>query len=207
MRRYEWSVRTAALLRGVECRTRSEGIHLTFDDGPDPRSTPGLLEALARHGARATFFLLSHRAAADPGLLRATVDAGHSIASHGRGHVDAWRVKAAEAIADLSEGTDALEQALGRPIRRVRPPFGRLRPATLHWAIGTGRTICLWSRMPGDFRPDATPETVARRVAERVRPGDIVVLHDARSGAAETAARTAERLADRWPLLPLVEVP
>jgi peptidoglycan/xylan/chitin deacetylase (PgdA/CDA1 family) len=103
-------------------------IVFTFDDGPNPRTTPLVLDALARHHIRAVFFLVGDKAAnpsprVAPIIARILRD-GHVIASHTMKHLDLCRVPDAAAVADLDDGKAAVEQAAGVPTAWVRIPFG-----------------------------------------------------------------------------------
>ena len=178
----DYGPRAAAGLPGVICRGPARGddgtpiAYLTFDDGPDPAGTPLLLDALARHGAAATFFLLGARAALDPAMARAIADAGHGVGSHGWEHVAGWR--GTGSAQNMERGATALEDLLCLAVADVRPPYGQLAPALYRWARTSGRRIVLWDTMPGDFVPGVAPEVLARHVTRRLRPGSIVALHD-----------------------------
>jgi peptidoglycan/xylan/chitin deacetylase (PgdA/CDA1 family) len=156
---------------------------LTFDDGPDPVGTPMLLRALERFSARATFFVLAERGARNAALVRAIAQAGHVVGSHGWSHLDAWRDR--RSLDDLRRGTAWLEDILGRPVVDVRPPYGRITPATYRWTRAENRRIVLWDSMPGDFA-DGPAAVLARRLTRRLRPGSVIVLHD--GAAAQRAA-------------------
>jgi peptidoglycan/xylan/chitin deacetylase (PgdA/CDA1 family) len=185
-------------------REGAPSAYLTFDDGPDPAGTPLLLGALERFAARATFFLLAGKAARDAGYVRSITGAGHAVGSHGWSHLDAWRDR--RALADLRRGTAWLEDALGAPVRDVRPPFGRVTPASYRWARSENRRIVLWDSMPGDFASVPTRD-LARRLLRRLRPGSIIVLHDgasARRAADVLDAALPELVGAGWrfPALP-----
>ena len=161
-------------------RLPGAGLHLTYDDGPSPATTPPLLDALG--AAPATFFLLADAVRRHPTLARALADAGHAIGLHGPTHADPWRHRLR-----ASAWTDArhtLEDATGTAVVAMRPPFGHLTPGLLRWARRHSLPVWLWDVMPGDFRPGATPDTVASTTAHWARPGSVVVLHE---GAAVSA--------------------
>ena len=160
-------------------------VALTFDDGPDPESTPQVLDVLARHGATATFFCVGHRARSHPELLRRVQAEGHAIGSHSSTHrVSGLRPRAV--LADFDEGHSAVEEVLGRPVRLFRPPHGNL-----DWGVVPGLRVrpfrtWLWTVDSGDYEPGATTESIARR-AGAATAGDVVLMHDALEEAAPGA--------------------
>ncbi len=123
----------------------SDAVALTFDDGPDPRHTPAILEELRRLDALATFFLVGDRAAAHPDLVRRIVADGHAVGSHSGSHPDPWRLSLRSLAREYRRGRTLVEQAAGRPVHLFRPPKGYidLRGAL---AIGGARvTSWLWT--------------------------------------------------------------
>lgn len=190
----------AALLPGVLARTDGPARHLTFDDGPDPRTTPALLDTFAEHGQTATFFLLADCADTHPALVRRIANEGHTLATHGTRHTDFWK-HPRRAVVEMHEAVERLENATGTTIRYVRPPYGHLTFALWRWARQTGRTVALWEAMPGDFLPSATPERLARELNHRTRSGSLVVLHDGPAAMPE-AVRLALRAGLRSDALP-----
>jgi peptidoglycan/xylan/chitin deacetylase (PgdA/CDA1 family) len=184
----------APLLPGVVARGPAHDadgaprLYLTFDDGPGDDHA-ALLDGLARHDARATFFFLGERAERRPEFVRAAAAAGHGVGAHGWSHADPWRMPRAALLADFARACAALEDPTGRPVRDVRPPYGHLTPALARWCRAGGRRIVLWDLMPGDFVASATPEAVALRIVRRARPGSVVVLHE--GGMVGPVARAA----------------
>ena len=181
-------------------------LYVTVDDGPDAQ-TPRWLETLDRHDARAVFFLSAPLAEARPDLVRAIAEAGHRVGNHGDAHVSAWRTAPARLGAAFDRAERVLEDLTGGPVRDVRPPYGRLTPGLVRWALSGGRRLVLWDTMPGDFLPSRTPERLAAEVVTLARPGSVVVLHDGAPTARATAALdlALPRLAAagwRFPALP-----
>lgn len=161
---------------------------LTFDDGPDPRTTPAVLDALAEAGVRATFFVLGSRAERHPELIARLVDEGHELALHGWRHRHGWVRWPGEAYADVVRGAQELERLTGAPPRFFRPPHGAWTWAQRAAVRRLGLTPVHWTVEAHDWHPALGPEDVVRRVAERSHPGDVVVLHDAGPGGKTTAA-------------------
>lgn len=162
---------------------RPEEIALTFDDGPNPAWTPRLLELLARHDVKATFFLVGKFASVETGLARTIADSGHAIGNHSWTHPNLARTPAAQVLNELTRTKDALEQVIGRPVRLFRPPYGARRPYVLHTARELGMTPVMWNAMTNDWE-EPSAERIAERLTRKVlaagRRGCAgnIVLHD-----------------------------
>jgi peptidoglycan/xylan/chitin deacetylase (PgdA/CDA1 family) len=171
---------------------------LTFDDGPNPAWTPRLLEILASHEVRATFFLLGSRAQAEPVLARQIAAAGHLIGNHSWSHRNLALASASRIEQELSRTSQALEQITGSPIRFFRPPFGARRPEVLRTARRLGMTPVLWNAMTSDWENPPAQAIANRliraidRLADRGRAANIV-LHD--GGHQTPAANRAPSIA------------
>ena len=156
-------------------------VALTFDDGPHPETTPRLLDILAAHDAHATFFLVGERAARFPDLVRAIADAGHALGIHGLRHEAMVLQSASRAAADLRAARRILVDTAGLPdpaaVRLFRPPYGFKTAALCRAAARLGLVTVAWSCDPRDY--DLVNANALRaRVAARLRPGDIVLLHE-----------------------------
>ncbi len=153
-------------------------VYLTFDDGPSAYSDE-LLKMLAESQVRATFFLRGDRIAHHGDAARSIVDSGHGVGHHSYSHLDAWRNSWSEVEMDLSRGANAVSELLGRPVRWMRPPYGRFRVETLAWCRRNDQRMALWDVMVPDFTPSVSEEKAVAVVHEYVRPGSIIVMHDA----------------------------
>jgi peptidoglycan/xylan/chitin deacetylase (PgdA/CDA1 family) len=136
---------------------------LTFDDGPNSTWTPRLLDALARHDVRATFFLLGSLAEAEPELVRRIAAVGHLIGNHSWSHPNMARASASRVREELKRTNETLEQITGMSVKFFRPPFGARRPAVLRIARELGLTPVLWNAMTSDWS-----EPSAERIAEQL---------------------------------------
>ncbi|MFC4059079.1 polysaccharide deacetylase family protein [Planomonospora corallina] len=155
-----------------DCR-RVKCVALTFDDGPG-RHTGTLLRHLAKHDARATFFVVGRNAAADPGAVRRTAEAGHEIGNHSWSHRDLTRLSDSGIRADLARADRAIEKATGAAPELFRPPYGALDAGVRKQA---GRPVVLWSVDTLDWRYRDSA-TVARRAVKGAKPGAVILFHD-----------------------------
>src|SRR5690606_17793523 len=126
-------------------------VALTFDDGPDPRTTPRILDLLERRGQRATFFVIGQKAEAHPELLRRIHAGGHLLALHGYIHRWFYAFLTPTTVQqDIQRTQDAVEAATGtRPVL-FRPPVGQASPRTVAGARRAGVAIVGWSTRTGD---------------------------------------------------------
>ena len=155
-------------------RTAEAAIALTFDDGPDPASTPAVLEALARHGMKATFFMVGARAARHPELVARVADAGHEIGNHSWDH-PSLPTLGVRAVARQLGRTRAVLAPRGGTL--MRPPYGHQSLGSHLVARGLGYRVVIWNVVATDWLADDAA-TLAGRVLERAAPGAIVLLHD-----------------------------
>ncbi|WP_307846641.1 polysaccharide deacetylase family protein [Actinospica durhamensis] len=153
-------------------------VALTFDDGPDPASTPLFLAALDEAGVKATFFLLGTMVQKAPWLAREIADAGHEVALHGWAHRAHVAVPPAQTFRDLREGRDEVASAIGQAPQWYRPPYGVATAATFSACRKLGLRPVLWSAWGRDWTAKATPESVFQTVARDLRGGGTVLLHD-----------------------------
>ncbi|MGB7265892.1 MAG: polysaccharide deacetylase family protein, partial [Terracidiphilus sp.] len=147
--------------RAVIAPARPGELALTCDAGPNARWTPRLLDVLAKHEVRATFFLLGGRAEAEPELVRRIAAAGHVIGNHSWDHPNLAQSANSRIREELKRTNDALEQITGAAVRFFRPPFGARRPAVFHIARKMGLKPVLWNAMTADWS-----EPSAERIAE-----------------------------------------
>ncbi|MEX0663587.1 MAG: polysaccharide deacetylase family protein [Acidimicrobiia bacterium] len=159
-------------------RGRSGHVALTFDDGPDPASTPKFLAELDRLDWRATFFMLGTMARKAPGLVAEVVAAGHEIAVHGDEHRNMLRRSPWSARADIQRCRDTLAELAGREPVFFRPPFGTLAFGAFWGARRAGLTTVLWTNWGRDWRDESSPEIVTEELLARDIDGGTLLLHD-----------------------------
>lgn len=160
------------LARVITWRGRRDDrrVALTFDDGPVDGFTDEVLAILARHGARATFFVLGERVERHPDVVRRIAEGGHDVGVHG------WDHSSAE-LPRQTVRTAAALGALGVTTRLFRPPRGRLDPRTLGWMVSRGWSTVMWSfDMLDSMRHEG--KRAAAIDPRAIRGGDIVLWHD-----------------------------
>lgn len=193
--------------RALTAPARAGELALTFDDGPNPAWTPPLLDLLAGHNVRATFFMLGGFAQAEPELVRRVAAAGHLIGNHTWSHPHLSSTPAARIREELTRTTAALEQITGSPVKYFRPPFGARRPVVFRIARELGLTPVLWNAMTSDWsEPSATriAEALIRKIDRNQQRGFAtnIVLHDgnhrAREGKREPSVTAAGTLLTRY---------
>lgn len=157
---------------------RPDHLALTYDDGPDPVSTPHFLDLLDRHGRTATFFLLGAHVARHPALVAEMAERGHELAVHGWEHDCVLAVRPGRLAAQLRDTVAVIEDTTGRRPRWYRPPYGVLSTPALGAARASGLRTVLWSAWGRDWEARATPERIVRTVGRTLAPGGTVLLHD-----------------------------
>lgn len=170
----------------VMTRTRDACLrYLSFDDGPEPGHTPKLLDTLAKHGVKASFFLVGEKIEQYPEIVQRIVAEGHMIGNHSYSH---WSFSNMNLTKQLDEvyRTDALLRLFdNRPHHRMRPPSGYIGAQLLLHFARRKRNLVYWSYDSLDYQ-DAPVETlIARLRDDPPAPGDIVLMHDDSDKAAE----------------------
>jgi len=156
----------------------SRQLALTYDDGPNDPHTLHLLDVLARHNVRATFFLIGRFVAQRPDIVRELAKAGHAIGNHTFSHPNLIFASKERTKRELRECDQALTDAIGESSSLLfRPPFGGRRPATLRVARSSGFEPIMWRVTGYDWRGRAA-EYIQRKVQAQLRGGDIILLHD-----------------------------
>ncbi len=166
--------RTQRRLRALCASTRS--LVLTYDDGPSEELTPRLLDLLRSHGARATFFLLGHRAVENPSIVGRIVEHGHEVACHTHKHLNAWHGWPWRSVTDMNAGYRALSRWVPAD-GMFRPPHGKM--TLLTWAALRRRRapVGWWTINGGDVNEQLPHPNSAVEQAEQ-STGGVVLLHD-----------------------------
>ena len=157
-------------------------VYLTFDDGPDPRNTPQILDILARHNARATFFVVGRLVAGYPDLFQRIVSEGHTVANHTWNHENLAKLSRKEFDRTISR-TEEILGDYATPC--LRPPYAATGRNTRAWAAEHGLEVHLWSVSANDWE-GLDAEAIADRILTRITDGSVVLMHDGGGNRAQT---------------------
>lgn len=155
-----------------------DAVALTYDDGPDPVSTPPLLDLLEERGVRATFFCVGEKVRAHPELVRRMAEAGHELGNHCDSHSKLTNFFTGRRLAaEVDRCQVALREASGTQVRYFRPPFGHTNHATEATARERELEVIGW-QVRGLDVPGRDPAAVAERILAELSAGGIALLHD-----------------------------
>ena len=156
---------------------------LTYDDGPNDPYTQQLLDVLARHDVRATFFLIGRFVRQRPEIVRAIRAAGHLVGNHTMSHPVLLFQSPRRVREELASCNAAIEDALGETVRYFRPPYGARRPDVLRAARDLGMTPVLWNAMGYDWKPTTAEQVLGNlqkgiQQNRRLGVGSNLLMHD-----------------------------
>jgi peptidoglycan/xylan/chitin deacetylase (PgdA/CDA1 family) len=152
-------------------------VAFTFDDGPGPRWTPMVLDALDAWQVPATFFMVGRNLARHAALVRGRLGR-HEVGNHSWSHPDLATLDLPAVRSELLRTHEVIERVTGRAPTLMRPPYGHLGGSTVLAADSLGYQIVLWSRQMRERRYRDDPTAQAHDIVESVRPGSIVLAHD-----------------------------
>ena len=146
-------------------------LFLTFDDGPTPGVTEYILDTLAKHNAKATFFVLGKNVEMYPELYQRIIDEGHKVGNHTYSHQKGWKMSLERYIEDIDFAGDVVHSEL------FRPPYAQITIAQIR-AIASRYKIVMWDIISRDYNQSLSPEKCLKNVTKYLRGGSIVVFHD-----------------------------
>jgi peptidoglycan/xylan/chitin deacetylase (PgdA/CDA1 family) len=169
-------------------------IALTFDDGPHATLTPKLLDLLAAHHMKATFFVVGQNAADHPDILRRALREGHEIANHSWSHPNLAKMSDEAVRRELQKTDDAIAAAIGKRPTLLRPPYGSITPHQKRWIHDEfGYRIIIWDVDPLDWKRPG-PSVVTSRILKETHAGSIVLSHDIHPPTIEAMPATFDQL-------------
>ena len=160
-------------------KTYEKILYLTFDDGPDPESTPELLDILNNNNVKALFFCNGRAAEKFPELINKIRETGHLVGNHGYSHLNGWRTSQEKYCEDVNRASRLTSGNL------FRPPYGRLT-INQYKELSKSFTIFFWDIMPYDFDRSFGSERSLNVLNKKLRPGSIIVLHDTSASTCRT---------------------
>jgi peptidoglycan/xylan/chitin deacetylase (PgdA/CDA1 family) len=172
-------------------------IAMTFDDGPHPTLTPKLLDLLAAHHIKATFFLIGQNVVEHPEVVQRAVREGHEVGNHSWSHPALGRMSDEAVRSQLRRTEEAIKNAAGVRPTLFRPPYGSITKRQERWIHGEfGYDTILWDVDPLDWKRPG-PMTVCNRIVKGTRPGSIVLSHDIHAQTIEAMPATLAQLEAR----------
>ena len=153
-------------------KTHKKKIWLTFDDGPNPESTPWILSVLKEQNIKATFFLIGKQVKRFPKLFHKIKEEGHIVGNHSFSHLNGWNTCTNEYIQDVKKCQELM------PCNRLfRPPYGKLTPIQIK-KLKKKYKIILWDVLTLDYQKDITPKQIKRNTLQNIENGSIIVFHN-----------------------------
>lgn len=177
--------------------TKEKVLYLTFDCGFENGNTPPILDALKKHNAKATFFVVGNYVSTSPDLVKRMVQEGHIVGNHSYHHPDMSQMNKEEFLKELDELETLYEQTIGSPMTKYyRPPQGKYSENNLQIAKELGYKTFFWSLAYVDWNQDSQPshEEAFDKLLKRVHPGAIVLLHN----TSKTNGEIIDKLLTKW---------
>jgi len=159
-------------------KTTEKILYLTFDDGPDPHSTPYLLDILEKNSIHAFFFCRGSAASEYPDLTELIRSKGHSIGNHGYNHLNGWRTRNTDYVADVEMASELTSNSI------FRPPYGKISFTQME--LLKNYKLVFWDLMAYDFDKTFGPLKTLDTLKRKIRPGSIILLHDNSGSCANT---------------------
>lgn len=152
-------------------------IALTFDDGPDTRYTPLLLDLLYKNGVKATFFLVTDKVLKNKDIFNRIINEGHTVGLHSLYHRSAWLSFPWHVYYDFRKSLELFDN-IGFNIKLFRPPWGTFNLLTQHYADMHGLKTILWTFNTNDWSPVIPIRDIKHKLLKNIKPGSIILFHD-----------------------------
>lgn len=168
-------------------------VALTFDDVPDPRYTPAILDILAKYDVCATFFIVGNRAAKHPSLVKRIHNEGHIIGNHSYDHAVFSKLSLTNYQKQIWRTDTIIKNIVGYSPHFIRPPYGELLPQQVRWSKQAGFTIVNWDVDSVDWKNNPSSALVLQNIKRTLQPGSIILQH-AGGGAGQSLSGTINAL-------------
>lgn len=146
-------------------------IYLTFDDGPVPEITTGVLDLLKQEQIKATFFCVGENVTKNPEIYQRILNEKHAVGNHTFNHINGWNTHGNQYLRNVIKCAEVVDSKL------FRPPYGRIKKSQLA-QINKQYSVIMWDVLSGDYDKNTSPEQCLSNVVKNVRNGSVVVFHD-----------------------------
>lgn len=151
--------------------SQPQTVFLTFDDGPVPGITEWVLDILLQYGIKATFFCVGDNVRKHPHVYQRILAEGHAVGNHTHNHLNGWKTSREDYLANIEQAALFVDSNL------LRPPYGKIMPRVAR-ELSRKYKIVMWDVLSRDYNPSLSGHDCARIVAQKSRPGSIIVFHD-----------------------------
>lgn len=186
----------------ISCAPRegaAPAVAFTFDDGPNNLTTPRLLDALKERNLKATFFTLGFTSPNTDRTLKRIIEEGHEVGSHTYSHKNLRELDDDELFSEMNDNQELIE-SFGGNVRYIRPPYGKYDRRVLHYAHDNDCSIITWNIDPEDYKyknDENGAQKIANHILEKVKDGDIILLHDIHEKSVDAAIILFDELEKR----------
>ena len=151
--------------------TEQKKIWITFDDGPDEKATPFLVNLLGKFNIKATFFIIGSQAKKHPELVKLIINNGHKIGNHSFSHLSGYSTKNHIYLQDVEQAKKHIDSDI------FRPPYGKITPFQIK-SLKKDFKIIMWDIMSWDFKENISSNKIFRNVMDNVESGSIILFHN-----------------------------
>ncbi|MCK4569854.1 MAG: polysaccharide deacetylase family protein [Bacteroidales bacterium] len=148
-------------------------LFLTFDDGPDPETTPVILDMLEQYDVKATFFCVGENVDKHPDIYQKILAAGHAVGNHGYNHLKGWETEPEKYVENVEKCNAVVNSSL------FRPPYGKIKRSQ-RISLRNRYNIIMWTVLSRDYDARVDKNTCLEKTWKYTRPGAIIVFHDHR---------------------------
>lgn len=160
------------------CREQKNTVAITFDDGPDSKNTPLIIDILNKYDTQASFFVIGHRALENKEIIEKLANNSHLIGNHSYSHTAGFPLKSPKKIKhEIIRTNNIIKEITGKDTKFFRPPFGVTNPNIAKAIKNLGLVVTGWSVRSFDTK-NRKSEIVVKRIIKNLKGGDIILLHD-----------------------------